>query len=194
MGTGKPRNDSFFSRLLARVSFGASAGPESYQDVLSQPGDPFRFVVKEFLPASAAAKAHVVDRDGAPMVRIGLQFKGPSMPQAQDAFRSEDEHWLATEKRFYRVVRSQPPAMIMFSYVNRPELVDDFLKPPFAAVPAASPGSAIRIEPAVSRSFDWVLDDQKGKSIGPSGERPDRHAFGGRRVSDEHRAARSIPG
>ena len=66
------------------------------------------------------------------MARIGLQFKGPAMPRAQDAFRSEDEHWFATDKerKFYRVVRSQPPAMITFSYVDRAELVEDFLKPP----------------------------------------------------------------
>ena len=37
---------------------------------------------------------------------------------------------LDKEKKFYRVVRSQPPAMITFSYVDRPELVEDFLKPP----------------------------------------------------------------
>jgi hypothetical protein len=163
-GPGKPRNDSVVNRLISGVSLGLSARPESYQDVLSQPGDPFRFVVKEYLPASAGATAHIVDRDGSPMVRIGLQFKGPNMPQAQDALRSEAERWLATEKKFYRVVRNQRPAMIVFSYVNRSELVDDFLKPPFTA--GASGVARFRYPDRAGRvrSFDWVLDDQKGKS------------------------------
>ena len=83
------------------------------------------------------AVAHVADPDGAPMVRMGLQFKAPGMPAAQEAFRSEQDHWFAIEKKFNRVVRSQPPAFLAFSYVDRPELVDDFLKPP---APAGSQG------------------------------------------------------
>ncbi len=163
-GPGKPRHDSFLNRLFSGTLFGLSAGPESYQDVLSQPGDPFRFVVKEYLPASASAVARAVDPGGAPMVRIALQFKGPNMPHAQDAFRSEDEHWLATERKFHRVVRSQRPAELVFAYVDRPELVDDFLKPPFSS--GASGVARFRYPDRAgrARTFDWVLDDQKGKS------------------------------
>ena len=128
---------------------------------MSQPGDPFRFVVKEHLPASVPAVAHVADPDGAPMVRIGLQFKGPGMPQAQDAFRSEDDHWFATETKFYRVVRSQPPALLAFSYVDRPELVDDFLKPPADREPRGSRGSAITIGRARPGSSTGRSTDKK---------------------------------
>ncbi len=43
------------------------------------------------------------------------------MPRAQDAFRSEKEHWFVTDlhRKFFKVVRSQAPAMITFSYVRR---------------------------------------------------------------------------
>jgi len=163
-GPRKLRYDSVFTRLFSGVSLGLTPGPDWYQDVLSQPGDPFRFVVTEYLPASAPAVAHVVAPDGAPMVRIGLQFKGPSMPRAQDAFRSEAEHWLATEKKFYRVVRNQRPAQIVFSYVNRPELVADFLKPPFSAGASGVARFRYADRAGRARTFDWVLDDQKGKS------------------------------
>ena len=151
--------------MLALVSFGLLGSADSTEEVLSQPGDPFRFVVKEHLPASAPAVAHVADPDGAPMVRLGLQFKGPGMPQAQDAFRSEEDHWFATEKKFYRVVRSQPPALIAFSYVDRPELVDDFLKPPRRSGPSGVARFRYQDRSGKIRVFDWALDGQQGKSV-----------------------------
>ena len=99
------------------------------------------------------------------MVRMGLQFKGPGMPQAQDAFRSEEDHWFATERKFYRVVRSQPPAVLAFSYVDRAELVDDFLKPP--ADPGTKGVARFRYPDRSdkTRVFDWALTGQEGKSV-----------------------------
>jgi hypothetical protein len=101
------------------------------------------------------------------MARIGLQFKGPAMPRAQDAFRSEDEHWFATDKdrKFYRVVRSQPPAMITFSYVDRPELVDDFLKPPSGGPSGGTARFRYRDRSGATRTYDWALEGQEDKSI-----------------------------
>ena len=122
-------------------------------------------MVKEHLPASVPAVAHVADPDGAPMVRMGLQFKGPGMPQAQDAFRSEEDHWFATEKKFYRVVRIQPPALLAFSYVDRPELVDDFLKPPAIAGTKGVARFRYQDRSGKTRVFDWALDGQEGKSV-----------------------------
>jgi ResB-like family len=164
-GQGKPRSPGFLARALSLVSLGLLGSSSSTEEVLSQPGDPFRFVVKEHLPASVPATAHVADPDGAPMVRIGLQFKGPGMPQAQDAFRSEEDHWFVTERKFYRVARSQPPAVLTFSYVDRPELVDDFLKPP--ADPGTKGVARFRYpdRSGKTRVFDWPLDGQYGKSV-----------------------------
>ena len=99
------------------------------------------------------------------MVRIGLQFKGPGMPEAQDAFRSEEDHWFATEKKFYRVVRSQPPALITFSSVDRPELVDDFLKPPRRRSQRGFARFRYPDRSGEDRVFDWALDGQQGKSV-----------------------------
>ena len=165
-GPGVPRQLGVARSVLSRVSLGALGSADLHQEVLTLPGDPFRFVVKEFLPAAEPAKAHEADPDGAPMIRLGLQFKGPTMPKAQDAFRREDEHWFGTEKRFWRIVRNQPPAAITFSYVDRPELVDDFLKP--ASGGGATSGVArfrYRDRSGASRLFDWSLEGQEAKSI-----------------------------
>ena len=164
------------------------------EEVLSKPGDPFQFVVKEHLPASVPAVAHVADPDGAPMVRMGLQFKGPGMPQAQDAFRSEQDHWFATEKKFYRIVRSQPPALLAFSYVDRPELVDDFLKPP--ADPGTKGVARFRYQDrsGKTRVFDWALDGQEGKSVAlPESDLTVTLSRSGR-VSDVRHRARAVLG
>jgi hypothetical protein len=170
-GPDTPRSVGVLQSILARLSFGFLGSEGLHEDVLTTQrdrygfGDPFRFVVKEFHPAAAPALAHEADPDGAPMVRIGLEFKGPSMPKAQDAFRSEDEHWLTTEKKFYRVVRSQPPAMITFSYVDRGELVDDFLKPASGGATGRTARFRYQDRSGKSRTFDWNVEGQEGKSI-----------------------------
>ena len=164
-GPGRPRPSSLPDRVLALLSLGRLGSWSSSEVDLSGPWDPFKFVVKEHLPASVPAMAHVADPDGAPMVRMGLQFKAPGMPAAREAFRSEHDHWFAIEKKFFRVVRSQPPAFLAFSYVDRPELVDDFLKPP---APVGNKGIArfrYRDRAGKTRVFDWALADQEGKSV-----------------------------
>ena len=163
-GPEKPRLTGLAEHVRGRWSFGLGSA-DSHEDVLSQPGDRFRFVVKEFLPASAPAVAHVTDPDGAPTARLELHFKAPNVPEAQDGFRFEEDHWFATEKKFYRVVRSQRPALIAFSYVDRPELVEDFLKPPMAG--GASGVARFRYQDRSGRTriFDWALEGQQGKSV-----------------------------
>jgi len=164
-GPGNPRSPRLLGRVVSLISLGLIGSSPSEGDVLSQPADPFRFVVKEHLPAAAPAVAHVADPSGAPMIRLGLQFKGPRMLKAQDGFESEDDHWFVTEKRFYRVARSQPPALLTFAYVDRGELVDDFLKPPVA--PEAGGVARFRYQDRSGRPrvYDWALGGQQGKSV-----------------------------
>jgi ResB-like family len=166
-GPHTARDLGVLQRALARVTFGWLGAAALHEDVLTTPDDPFRFVVKEFLPAAGDAVAHEADPNGVPMARLELQFKGPSMPRAQDAFRTEKEHWFATDipRKFYRVVRSQPPAMITFGYVDRPELVEDFLKPPSGGATGGTARFRYRDRSGASRTFDWPLEGQEGKSI-----------------------------
>ena len=63
------------------------------------------------------------------------------------------------------MVRSQPPALLTFSYVDRPELVEDFLKPPAGGAKGGTARFRYRDRSGASRTFDWVLEGQEGKSI-----------------------------
>lgn len=164
-GPAKPRPRSLFEKVLSVVTLGA-VGSDETREVLSQPNDPFKFVVKSHLPASAPGEAHVADPSGAPMAKIDVQFKGPGMPRAMSAFPDDHDSWFELEKRFYRVVKDpeEMPAVIAFSYVDRPELIEDFLKPPMggpegvARFRYADKGGKVRVH-------DWPLDGQSGKTI-----------------------------
>ena len=150
------------------VSLGFFGPSRDVAEVLSKPGDPFQFVVKEHLPASVPAVDHVADPDGSPMVRIGLQFKGPGMPKAQDAFRSEEEHWFATEQQVLSG-RSQSAARLSWRFLMS-------IAPSWSTTSSSrrrvreqkgSPGSAI----ATASGKDARLrlgrsTDQQGKSVG----------------------------
>ena len=154
-GPGKPQPIGIGERLLSKVTLGLAGSPPKTEEVLSKPGDPFRFVVKEHLPASAPAREYVADPDGAPMARIRLKVKPPGMMREQDAFPSEDEQWFMVDKKFFRVVRSPAPgapAVVTFASVDRPELVEDFLKPPITgkAGLCASAIPTVRVGPACS--------------------------------------------
>ena len=57
------------------------------------------------------------------------------------------------------------PAVITFAYVDRPELVDDFLKPPSGGATGRMARFRYRDRTGASRTFDWTIDEQEGKSI-----------------------------
>ncbi len=163
-GPGRAPSVGLGTKLLSLLNFG-QAGTGS--EVLTKSGDPFQIVAKEYLTASAEAKEHVDGPDGTPMARIRVQFKAPGMPEARDAFPSEESQWFVTEKKFQRVVR-QPmrsaPAVVTFSAVDRPELVEDFLKPPAASGPRGVARFRYPDKTGRARTFDWPLDGREGKS------------------------------
>jgi hypothetical protein len=164
-GADKPRFTSLFDRGLSQASFGLLGSSPPGREVLTAPDAPFQFVVTESLPASVPAVAHLADPDGAPMARLGLGFKGPGMPRAQDGFPSEEDHWFATERKFHRVVRSQRPALIAFSYVDRPELIEDFLMPPASTGVDGLARFRYQDRAGRRRVFDWDLTGQAEKSV-----------------------------
>ncbi len=68
------------------------------------------------------------------------------MLKPQDAFRSEDEHWFGTDRKFCRFVRSQPPALVAFSLSTGPSLSRTSSSRPRTRAPRGSRGSAIAID------------------------------------------------
>ena len=139
--------------------------PSRTGETLSQPGDPFTLVVKKHIPASAPTVLHEADPGGDPMARIHLQFKAPGMPQAREALASEDDQWFKLDRRFYRAARSVDPALVAFSYADRPELVEDFLKPPLTAGPQGLARFRYREKSGQIRVFDLPLEGQEGKRV-----------------------------
>ena len=164
-GQSEPHLQGLFDLGVSLLSSGTFPKPSPRGEVLSQPGDPFKLVVKQHLPASAAAVIHQADPAGDPMARIQLQFKAPGMPQARNAFASEEDQWFKLEKRFYRVAKSDAPALVAFSYVDRPELVEDFLKPPVEAGPHGLARFRYTDKAGKPKVFDLALEGQEGKSV-----------------------------
>jgi len=164
-GDGQAHLRGLFDLGLNWLSGGRLPVPSRGGELLSQPGDPFTLVVRKHIPASAPAVLHQADPGGDPMARIQLQFKAPGMPQAREAFASEDKQWFKLDRRFYRVARGVDPALVAFSYADRPELVEDFLEPPANAGPRGLARFRYREKSGRIRVFDLPMEGQEGKTV-----------------------------
>ncbi|MGE3820761.1 MAG: cytochrome c biogenesis protein ResB [Isosphaeraceae bacterium] len=163
-GPGQPRPRSFFASLNPLNWFPVE-NRDAPVEVLTKAGDPFRLVVKSHIPASIPSIKHVADPSGSPMVKLRPVFKAPGMPEARDLFTSEEERWFASDQRIHKVVREVNPAQFVFYYVDRPELVEDFLNPP---APSGKSGTArfrYTDKAGRTRSHDWALEGQDGKTV-----------------------------
>lgn len=161
-GPGRPRPGSVVSSILAPLRGGDDRNPRA---VLTTPKDAFQFVVKSHIPASAPAVLHVADPSGMPMVKLRPTFKAPGMPKARDVFPDDAERWFSADNRLYKVVKSEGPAQFAFLYVDRPELVEDFLNPPADAGTEGVARFRYQDKAGKPRTFDWPLDDKVGKSV-----------------------------
>jgi len=156
-GAGKPKPHS---TLAAPFHWNDDRNPT---ETLTQPADPFRFVVKSHMPTSIRATRHVASPDGWPMVKIRPEAKPPGQP-ARDVLEPRDR-WFVTENRLYRVVRAAGPAQFAFTYVSRPELVDDFLNPPAAAGDQGVALIHYQDKDGKARRYDFSLDGPDAKGV-----------------------------
>jgi hypothetical protein len=164
-GGGEPRIDNLGDYILNFVSGGRFPRPEMAPEELSKPGDPFRLVVLRHLPASRPAIVRQPDPAGVPMARIQLTFQAPGMSTPQEAFVSEDDQWFKLDRRFYRLTRSEAPALVAFSWVNRPEFVDDFLNPPLGTGATAIARIRYPDRNGKTRIYDLALDQNPGEPV-----------------------------
>ena len=162
-GPGQPKAQTFVGALNPAKLL-ASSDARNPTEVLTKPGDPFRMVAKSHIPASIPAVKFEPSPSGVPMVKLRPMIKAPGMPEAREVFTSESEHWFATDRRIYKVVKSEGPAQFAFLYLDRPELVEDFLNPP--ANPGETGAARFRYtdKAGKARTHDWPLDGQDGKS------------------------------
>ena len=165
-GPGKPRSPGFLGRALSLVSFGLLGPSASTEEVLTQPGDPFRFVVKEHLPASVPAVAHVADPDGcaddphrAPVQGAGHAPGAGCLPVGRGS--------LVRDRAEVLPGRPQPaagPAGILATSTGPSWSTT-------SSSPRPSPGTKgvarfrYRDRSGKTRVFDWALDGQEGKSV-----------------------------
>lgn len=161
-GPGQPRPAGLTGALAAVLSREDVQNP---QEVLTRPKDPFRFVVKSHIPASVPAVRHEPDPKGSPMAKIRPRFKGPGMPQARDVFADDHDRWFVADNRLYKVVKSEGPAQFAFLYVDKPELVDEFLNPPADAGDDGVARFRYTDRSGKARRYDWLLDGQSGKTV-----------------------------
>jgi hypothetical protein len=161
-GPGQPRPRSALASLPNPFGGGDDRNPH---ELLTRPKDPFQFVVKSHIPASIPTVVHVPDPAGAPMVKIRPTFKAPGMPKGRDVFHDEEERWFASDRRLYKVVKSEGPAQFAFLYVDRPELVDEFLNPPSDAGDDGVARFRYTDKSGKPRTYDWPIDDKTGKTL-----------------------------
>jgi ResB-like family len=160
-GPGQPRPQAALASIASMFTGNVDRNP---RETITRPKDPFQISLLSYLTASMPVKQHVADPTGFPMLKIRPLVKAPGMGGKTDALDEEDR-WLVTDRRFYKAVRSQRPAQFAFYFVDKPELVDDFLNPP--AAPGALGAARFRYQDKSDkpRTFDWPLDDQDGKSV-----------------------------
>ncbi len=106
--------------------------PEGKSQVISKPKDPFKVAVKAYYPASARKRVRLATQDGTPMLRLRPKVKPPGAKAFADVFEDPEQRWFAIPERAmgHRVSRKAGPAKFAFLYVDRPEIVEDFLNPP----------------------------------------------------------------
>jgi ResB-like family len=161
-GGGEAHLRNLLDLALSSLSSGGLPAPARSGETLSQPDNPFKLVVKKYLPAAMPAVHYEDDPDGDPAAKFRLEFKGPGMAQGSDAFPPQ---WFKLERRFYRRVRSDTPALLAFSYVDRPELVEDFLKPPLNSSPQGVARFRYPDKSGHTVVHDLPMEGQEGKTI-----------------------------
>ncbi|MHC5537861.1 cytochrome c biogenesis protein ResB [Singulisphaera rosea] len=170
-GPGSPRPRTIFASALNAVNPWSS--DKAFDgEVLTGSDDPFVFKVKSHLPASMWTMSHKADSRGYPMAKIRPKVKPPNAREEMDLFPEESERWftptideLPRYQRFLRWAKSRGPAQFAFMYVDRRELVDDFLNPPKGAGPDGVARLHYKDRTGKERIHDWNLEGQKDKTI-----------------------------
>jgi hypothetical protein len=111
---------------------GAFPWPKGKHELISKPKDPFQVEIVNYYEASAPEIVHVPAKRGMPMVRLSGRAKPPRLDTFMDLFPDAEESWLTIPEATvgYRAFRRAGGAKFAFMYVDRPELLDDFLRPP----------------------------------------------------------------
>lgn len=136
--------------------------PGRYQ-LISAPKDPFKVGVKSYYAASIPKTVHVKGEGGRPMIELRPRIKPPRSSEFMEVIQDEHDRWLEIppETRLSRAVKTAGPAQFAFLYVDRPEMVEDFLNPP--AIGSEKGTARLRYvdKAGKPRFYDWPVDESK---------------------------------
>jgi len=171
-GPGNPRPQSVFGEVFSTLTGGAAKDTRD-GELLTRAEDPFVFRVKSHLPSSALAIKHMPDPSGIPMIKMSPKAKPPNAREPIEVFKDESESWFVprgrmdqtTYRKFLRFARRAGPAQFAFLYVDRPELVEDFLNPPKGAGHEGVARFHYQDASGKDRVYDWNLENQKSKVV-----------------------------
>jgi hypothetical protein len=139
--------------------YGVSARMGPRQDVLTSPGDPFRLVVKDFLPsASEPRPVREPGEDGVPMLRVALLTQPPGQAKARDAF--DGRGWLVASPQLAHGTLGTGPARLEYQALRGPhaaDALDAFLHPPDSPLSARRARFYYDDDQGRHRSFDFDL-------------------------------------
>jgi hypothetical protein len=144
---------------------GAFAWSRGRSEVLSDSRDPFKLVVKKFLPASAPKYLHEAAEGGAPMIRFGLSIQPPNMLRPMDPFEkdfTDDLRWFSAGNRFRRQVKDLGGVRLVFQHITKEGegwKVDDFLHPPKDATTEVA-RIHYRDNSGKDRVYEWVVEEK----------------------------------
>lgn len=135
------------------------------EDVLSQPGDPFRLVLKDYLPSSGEPfEVYQPSKDGVPALKLALLVQPPNSEKVIDAFG--DHGYVAAANQELGHGTLSPgmgaPAQISFQYLQGPyadAALEDFLHPPKNPLQDRLARLYYRDKTGNGRVYEWLIDD-----------------------------------
>jgi hypothetical protein len=145
--------------FLAGTAWSMSVGPR--REVLSEPGDPFRLVMTDYIPsATPLLPRHEPADGGVAMVRAALLMKPPGEPDFRDGL--DGRGWLVASPTLGRGTLDVGPATILFHDLRGERgrrALADFLEPPSdPKLPTARIHYIDRSGRA--RRHDWVIREE----------------------------------
>ncbi len=152
---------------LSYSAYTTRVGPRD--EVLTDPSDPFRIVVKDYLPSSSELQTeYQAGEDGVPAVRVGLLTQPPGQKRAHDALAGQG--WIpATSGELGHGTLEAGPARIEFQYLDGPhaaEALGHFLQPPAKPLEDRVAWFSYKDRSGQIRQHEWKLNDAKrGDSI-----------------------------
>ncbi len=129
-------------------------------EIITTAAEPFGLRVKKYYSASMPSSEAVVDPAGTPMLRLRPRVIPPGAAGPMDIYPNAEDRWFVAEGgKIQRAVKDKRPARFIFSYANRPEILDDFLDPP--ADPGTEGVARLRYDDRASkpRRLDLRIDD-----------------------------------